>query len=177
MSRFEDNLWNDLVREHGATLAQADRSKPPRARLRRPRVLVGSTLGLAAVVTALVLALGGSTAAPAFAVTKNSDGSVLVTLNNATDLNLPQLNAKLAAMGLHEGVTIYMAPGAASVTGPVNCTQGPGDDTPVEVLVGTNGTETIIPGQSTVESGAHGSYHLDRCVVTGAGDAGESGNG
>ena len=36
----------------------------------RPRVLAGSTLGLAGVGAALVLALSGSAAAPAFAITK-----------------------------------------------------------------------------------------------------------
>jgi hypothetical protein len=171
MSRYQDHLWSDLVREHGATLAQADRSGSSRRRLRLPSVVAGSTLGIASVATALVLVLGGSTAAPAFAVTQNNDGSVLVTLNSVGDQNLPEVNAKLASMGLHEGVTIYMASGPATLSGAVNCALGPGAKTPVEVLVGTNGTETNGP-QSTDEAAA-GSFHLDHCVATGAGDAGE----
>ena len=35
MTKFTDNLWSDLVREHGPTLAHADRPEPGRAR--RPR--------------------------------------------------------------------------------------------------------------------------------------------
>ena len=49
MTKFTDNLWSDLAREHGPTLARADRPEPGRARRRRPRVLAGSTLGLAGV--------------------------------------------------------------------------------------------------------------------------------
>jgi hypothetical protein len=37
-----------------------------------------------------VLALGGSTAPPAFGITKNADGSVLVNLNYDTNQNLPR---------------------------------------------------------------------------------------
>jgi hypothetical protein len=182
MTKFADNLWSDLVREHGAAVAHLDRGEPVRAGrtaiLRRPRVLAGSTLGLAGVAAGLVLALSGSTAPPAFAVTTNDDGSVLVTLNYNTNQNLPQVNAKLAAMGLHEALTIYMAPGTASVGGPVTCSQGSGANTPVKVLVGTNGTETITPGQSAGNT-AEGSFHLDRCVVKGddGSGVGNTGNG
>ena len=37
MTKFTDNLWHDLAREHGAALAQAGRPGPGRAR-RRVRV-------------------------------------------------------------------------------------------------------------------------------------------
>jgi hypothetical protein len=141
----------------------------------RPRLLAGGTLGLAGVGAALVLALGGSTAAPAFAITRSDDG-VLVKLNYNTKQNLPQVNDKLAAMGLHEAVTIYMASGAASVSGPVVCSRGPGANTPVKVLVGANATETIGQGQSAGNTAA-GSFHLDHCVVKGENAAGNTGNG
>ncbi|MCL2419121.1 MAG: hypothetical protein FWD04_07500, partial [Conexibacteraceae bacterium] len=150
MSRFTDNLWRDLVREHGATLAQIERPAPGRTgrptALRRPRILAGGSLGLAGVGVALVVALGGTaaTAPAAFAVTKSNDGSVLVTLNYFTKQDLPQLNAKLAAMGTGEQVTIYNTKGAAAVPGPVTCTAQPGVSGPaVKVLEGTNGTQVI----------------------------------
>ena len=162
----------DLAREERATAAVATRTR--QARL-RPRVLAGSTLGLVGVGAALVLALGGTTAAPAFAITNTADGSVLVKLNYDANQNLPQVNAKLAAMGLQEGVTIFMAPGAASVSGPVTCTQSAGANTPVKVLVGANGTETISAGQSAGNT-AEGTFHLVRCVVTGGDESGTTGN-
>ena len=169
MSKFTDNLWRDLAREHGTTLAQAE-PQPGRARaarlLRRPRILAGSTLGLAGVGAALVLALGGTAAtAPAFAVTKKADGSVLVHLNYGSDQNLPQVNRRLTALGTHEQITIYMATGAASVSGPVTCTPRSGASGPaVRVLVGKDGTETIAPGESGGNT-AEGTFHLDHCTV------------
>ncbi len=186
MSKFTDHLWQDLVQEHGPTLAQADRPRPGRAGgaglFRRPRVLAGSTLGLAGVGAALVLTLSGSAAPPAFAITTNSDG-VLVKLNYAQDLNLPQVNRKLAALGTHEQITIYMATGAATVSGPVTCTPAPGASSPsgppVKVLVGANGTEVIAAGESGGNT-AEGTFHLDHCVVssnTGSGNSGNTGAG
>jgi hypothetical protein len=187
MSKFTDHLWRDLVQEHGATLAQADRPDPGRAAragvLRRPRVLAGSTLGLAGVGAALVLALGGSAAAPAFAITTQGDGSVLVHLNYVQNQNLGQVEQKLKEMGTNEQITIYMGAGAAAVNGPVTCTPATGAGRPsgprVKVLVGSNGTEVIAPGQSGGNT-AEGSFHLNRCVVTsdtGSGNAGNTGAG
>ncbi len=178
MSNFTDNLWRDLIREHGPTLAHADRPEPGRVGgaglLRRPRVLAGSTLGLAGVGAALVLVLSGSAAPPAFAITKEGDGSVLVKLNYLQNENLHQINSQLTAMGTHEQVTIYMASGAASVSGPITCTPGPGagqPNPPVKILVGTDGTEVIGAGQSGGNT-AEGSFHLDRCTVAPDSDTG-----
>ena len=163
LERFGDDLNRAAHRELSTP------SGPVRARIRRPRprLLAGGTLGLAGVSTALVLALGGSAAAPAFAITKEGDGSVLV---------------KLTAMGIDEQVTIYMAIGPAAVSGPVTCTPAPGASSPsgppVKILVGTDGTEVIGPGESAGNTG-EGTFHLDHCVVagdTGSGNTGNTGN-
>lgn len=159
---------------HGdAALATRGRRARP-----RPRVLAGGTLGLAGVGAALLLALGGTAAtAPAFAVSRNNDGSVLVHLNYTTNQNLPQVDAKLASMGIHEQVGIQMAPGAATVRGPVACTPLPGvSGPPVKVLVGTDGTEVIAPGQSAGNT-AEGSFHLLRCFTSSDTGSGNTGNG
>jgi hypothetical protein len=163
-------------RHADAVLATRGRRTRP-----RPRILAGSTLGLVGVGAALVLALGGSAAPPAFAITRDSDGSVLVNLNYVQNENLAQVEAKLAAMGTHERVTIYMATGAAPVSGPVTCTPATGASSPsgppVKVLVGTDGTEVIAPGQSAGNT-AEGSFHLDHCVVssnTASGNTGTAG--
>lgn len=174
MSRFTNNLWSDLAREHGATLAHADRPQAARARLPRPRVFAGGTLGLAGIGAALVVALGGS-AAPAYAVTTNGDGSVTVQLNYNANQNLPQVNAKLASLGTGEQVSIQMAPGAASADGPVTCTPAPGvSGAPVKVLVGSNGTEVIAAGQSGGNT-AEGTFHLVACTTYNADATGNSG--
>ena len=176
MTKFTDNLWRDLAREHGPTLAHADRPEPGRARRPHPRVLAGSTLGLAGVGTALALTLTATGSTPAYAVTTNSDGSVLVTINQNSAL--PQANAKLTAMGIHEQVTIYMATGPATVSGPVSCTPAPGahlSGPPLKVLVGANGTEVIAPGTAGGNTGV-GTWHLDHCVITGDTGSGNTGN-
>ena len=155
----------DLAREERASAPAATRAR--RARM-RPRVLAGSTLGLAGVGAALLLALGGSTAPPAFAITTSSDGSVLVKLNYTTNQNLPQVNQKLAAMGTHEQIGIAMATGPATTSGPVTCTPAPGASStsgpPVKVLVGANGTEVISQGESAGNT-AEGTFHLASCGV------------
>ena len=179
MTKFTEHLWQDLVSEHGPTLAHAARPEPglvDRAGLlRRPRVLAGSTVGLAGVGAALVLALGAASSPPAYAITTNGDGSVTVQIDENSAL--PQANAKLAAMGIHEQVTIFMASGPAAVSGPVACTTAPGANVsgpPLKVLVGTDGTEMIAPGETAGNTGV-GTWHLDRCVVDG--DSGTVGTG
>jgi hypothetical protein len=142
----------------------------------RPRVLAGSSLGLAGVGAALVLALSGSAAPPAFAITRSGDGSVLVNINRLQ--SLPAANHKLTAMGIHEQVTIYMASGAAAVSGPVTCTAAPGANLSgpqLKVLVGKDGTEVIGSGGTAGNTGV-GTYHLDHCVVTGDTSSGNTGN-
>jgi hypothetical protein len=149
------------------TLAHADRPEPGRTGeagfLWRPRVLAGGTLGLAGAGAALVIALsaGGVTAPPAFAITKHSDGSVLVQLNRREDLG--QANQKLTEMGTNEQITLYLRPGPAVVSGPVSCTPEPGagpPNPPVQVQVGTDGSSS---GQSAGNTG-EGTANL-ACIV------------
>jgi hypothetical protein len=173
VTKFTDNLWSDLMREQGPTLINADRPAPSRLSRLHPRALAGSTLGLAGIGAALVIALGGSTAAPAFAVTTTANG-VQVELNYVSGQNINQAEAKLASMGIHEVVSVQMARGAATTGGAVSCTQESGANTPVQVLVGSDGTETIGAGQSGGNT-AEGSFHAVSCTAssdTGAGNTG-----
>ncbi|HEX3590545.1 MAG TPA: hypothetical protein VHV74_13020 [Pseudonocardiaceae bacterium] len=176
MSKFTEHLWSDLVQEHGDTIAGTDRAEPARTSLlRRPRVLAGGTLGLAAVGTAIGLALGAVGGTPAYAVTTNDDGSVLVTINQNSAL--PQANDKLAAMGLDESIGIVMAPGPAPFGGPVTCTPAGASHVraPVKVLIGKNGTEVIAPGTTGDNTGV-GTWHLASCsVAPGVGNSGSTG--
>lgn len=166
LERFGDDLNRAAYREMSTP------SEPVRSRFRRPRLFAGGTLGLAGIGAALLLALGGSTAAPAFAITRESDGSVLVNLSYLHNENLEWVNAKLASMGTGEQITIYMARGPASVSGPVTCTPVSGASGPtVKVLNGPNGTEVIAPGESAGNT-AEGTFHLSRCTAAPASDTG-----
>lgn len=183
MTKFTENLWSDLARDHGAALAQASRPGPRRAR--RPGVIAGGTLALAVGGTALALGLtapGGTPTASggtrvvtaAYTITTHSDGSVLVQISRET--SLPAANAKLTAMGIHEQVAIHMAPGPAPVSGPVACTPAPGvQGPPLKVLVGKDGTEVIASGTTGNNTGV-GTWHLASCNATGD-TAGNTGAG
>ena len=192
MTKYTDNLWRDLVREHGSTFAHVDRAKPGRARRPRAQIVAGSTLVLVAVGTALALVLtaparpaatGGTSAAAgssqvrtaAYTITRSDNGSVLVQVSE--EENIVQANAKLTAMGIHEQVTIYMQSGAAAVAGPVTCTPAPGVSGPtLKVLVGTNGTEVIKPGTTGDNTGV-GTWSLNKCTTTNGNDGtGNTGN-
>jgi hypothetical protein len=190
MTKFTENLWNDLAQEHGAALAQATRSGPGRAH--RPGLIAGSTLALAAAGTAIGLGLtstsgstpAGSTAAggirkvvtTAYTITEMSNGSVLVQINQQK--SILAADAKLSSMGIQEKVAVYPKPGTATVSGPITCK--PVDGAPkqpqVQVLLGTNGTEVIAPGTTGDNTGV-GTWHLDSCVVFPIGDKGNTGPG
>ena len=176
MSKFKENLWNDLVREHGADLVAGSRPGPGRAR--RPRVIAGSTLALASAGAAVALVLTSTSSTPASAavtVAKASDGSILVTINRPGSQAVSQADQKLRAMGFHEGIVLDMGSGPAAVTGTVTCTPEPGipNQPTVKVLVGTNGTEVINPGTTPGNTGV-GTWHLNFCNL--ASDTGGTGN-
>jgi hypothetical protein len=161
----------------------ADPVVPTRARRPRRRVLAGSTLGLAGVGAALVLVLsaGGAAAPPAFAITTNGDGSVLVNLKFYSAESIPAVNRKLTAMGIHEQILItWQASGPAPVSGPVACTPWRGatlPGPPVKVLLGTDGTQVVGAGVSAGNTG-EGTYHVTNCflIQTGSAVSGNSGN-
>jgi hypothetical protein len=98
MSEFKERLWRDLKREHGSKLAQISRPAAGRARYPRPRLLAGTTVGLAAIGTAMVLLLSAASTPAAFAVTGNPDGTVSVVLRRIAGVH--GANKKLAALGV-----------------------------------------------------------------------------
>lgn len=97
MSEFEDNLWRDVVREHGDDLAQT-KWPPPRRRQPRPRVLAGTTVVLAAAAAVIALVLGGAGTSPAYAVTTNHDGSITLAINRLNGIHAA--NVKLSSLGV-----------------------------------------------------------------------------
>ena len=124
MTKFTDNLWSDLVQEHGAALAHADRPEPGRARP-RPRVIAGSTLALAGVGTALALALT-ATRQPA-GVRRHEEQRRLGVGDDQPELGAcPRRTPSSPRWGSTSRSSIYMATGAAAVSGPVTCTPAPG---------------------------------------------------
>jgi hypothetical protein len=182
MTKFTDNLWNDLEREHGAALAQTGPAGA--SRIRRPGVIAGSTLAVAAIAAVITLGLTstGSTTAggtrvvtDAYTITQSSSGSVLLTINNKESINAA--NAKLNAM-LKEEVVLRIGSGPAPAKGPVACTPGvpnmPGQ--PVKVLMGADGTQVITPGTTGDNTGL-GTWYVTACQVYPTADLGTGGTG
>lgn len=163
MSQFADHLWRDLVREHGQILAHADRPEPGRAGgvrlLRRPRVLAGSTVGLASVGAALTLAVSATDSAPAFAVTRHHDGSVSVKVNRKS--GIAGANRRLAAMGIHARVTAVGDGGSLRLS----CV-APGP--------AANGKSLVVKGYPKVATGP-ASARSSTSGTAGAGDTGSGG--
>jgi uncharacterized membrane protein YgcG len=101
MSKFEDHLWREFVREHGNVLTQM--STPTAKHVwRGPRLVVGTSLGLAGVGAAVALVLGATTTSTAFAVTRNHDGTVTISIERAS--GIAGANAKLHRLGIRAQV-------------------------------------------------------------------------
>jgi hypothetical protein len=103
MSKFTDRVWRDLVREHGADLAQMDPFETAAHRRRgRPRVLAGTGIGVAGLATAAALIFGAASSSPAFAVTRNHDGTYTVRVETLSAI--PAANRALHGMDLRAQV-------------------------------------------------------------------------
>ncbi len=120
MSEFEDNLWQEVVREHGHELAQLER--PPSHRNHRPPTRAVASTTAAAAGVALVLGLTGvlgpapthptiTTLAPgtirtaAFTLRHNHNGTDTLTLNPGELFDPAQLQSDLAKYGIPAKVT------------------------------------------------------------------------
>jgi hypothetical protein len=88
MSRFSDQLFDDLVYEHGQELRTLDAVEHATVSARRHHRPLW--LGVAAVVTggcvATGLLLAGSSGSPAYAISRNPDGSVTITIDKASGI-------------------------------------------------------------------------------------------
>jgi hypothetical protein len=114
MTRFADQLFDDLMREHGAALAAPPVTAPPKRRLvTRPLLLTAGVAGLAVAATAGgLLATGGGT--PAYAVTANPGGSV--TLAVFRESGIVGANAKLRTLGDKQVVLVPVKAGCPSMS-------------------------------------------------------------
>jgi hypothetical protein len=112
MSKFSERLWRDLVREHGSDLRQLAPAAERHRRGARPPLLIGGGLaGLAGTGVAVAIALSAAATAPAFAVTRNTDGSYQVAIRALSAI--PAANRKLARLGL-EARVVGMSPGCTA---------------------------------------------------------------
>jgi len=96
MSKFEDQLFADLMQEHGSELIGMSRPAARCAAVPRAVWAVAAVIGIAGAITAGMAILGGNT--PAYAVIKADDG--LVTVSIAEISGIAGANAKLRELGV-----------------------------------------------------------------------------
>jgi hypothetical protein len=96
MTRFADELFDDLIREHGSALAHTKVPSAPKRHLAaRPVLLTAGAGGLA--VAATVGTLVASSGTPAYAVTTHPDGTVTLAVYQQS--GVAGANAKLHELG------------------------------------------------------------------------------
>jgi hypothetical protein len=158
MTKFADQLFDDLMREHGLSLAQV---KPP-AHLRRHvaahrAVLAGGgTVAVAGVIAGVLVAGGtnpaaripgggspgagqaGNTSRP-YSVTKNPDGTI--TLDVYRKSGIAGANARLRQLGDSQVVVVPIEAGCPAAPPPAVPTQG--DDISTEAGRSVNGSVTV----------------------------------
>lgn len=111
MTEFEDNLWLEVVREHGDDLARVDLTATRSTRRSRPRLLTagGAVIAVAAGATAILLSSapgGHHPGHPVFAVGHGPNGAMTATFvdqTTPTPAEVAGFNKALAAIGTHTG--------------------------------------------------------------------------
>jgi hypothetical protein len=147
-SRYEDALWDELVDNHHDELA--DLRMPPPAPRRRPKALAGATVLTAGAGAAVIVISASSTTAPAYAVTRNPNGSVSVTLRRLSAI--ADVNARLKALGVRAVVTRTGSECSSVPTTIVRVSpsSAPGDSSSAERV-----TQTIARADSTRSGAVH----------------------
>jgi hypothetical protein len=118
MTKFADQLYDDLMRQHGSALAAARPPAASRRHLASRRVLLtvgGGGLAVAATVAGLV---AGN---PAYALTTNSDGTITLSIYQAA--GIAQANAKLHQLG-DDVVVVPIRPGCPPLRPPAVSPKG-----------------------------------------------------
>ena len=126
MTKFSDQLFDDLMREHGTALAQHTRppAQPKRHITARQTLLAsGGTLAVGAAVAGVLVAqsgtpahVAGSGTPAAYAVTKNSDGTITLAVYQKS--GIAAANARLRQLGDKQVVVVPVERGCTSKVTP-----------------------------------------------------------
>ena len=112
MTKFEDQLYQELMAEHGHHLRAVQQPAPARRRVPRPVWLATGAAGAVAAGTAAVMALGSTPALAAYSVTGHANGTVTVTVNRASGV----AGANVALHAMHARVKVVpVRPGCPAI--------------------------------------------------------------
>jgi len=113
MTKFADQLFDDLLREHGSTLAHT-RPPAPRRHVPSRRTLLATGTGFVAVAAAVggLMASGGGT--PAYALTTHSNGTVTLDVYQVS--GIAGINTKLHQVGDDQVVVVPVESGCPAMS-------------------------------------------------------------
>jgi len=193
MTKFEDQLFGQLMTEHGHQLRAMERPAPARHRVRRPVWLATGAAGTVAAATAAVMALGSSPASAAYSVTQQ-DGAVTVSVGRASGV----AGANAALHGMHTRIVVVpVRPGCPPIGSLPRPRPAPHPDVRVGSGVNKHGHRSVsvtvkgeIPKGDTMVLAFSGNQHsgsvgaggiitgpVPRCVSLPAAPSGGSGAG
>ena len=151
MTRFEDQLYDQLITEHGHHLRAPQRPAPARRRVPRPVWLATGAAGAVAAGTVAVVMLGSAPALAAYSVTRH-DNAITVAVNRAS--GVAGANVTLHAMGARVRV-VPVRPGCLSIASLPR--PQPAPHLAVSVKTGMNGnghrSVTVKLGQGGIPAG------------------------
>lgn len=153
MSRFEDHLWREVVREHGDSLARMSTPTAKRPAWRSPRLVAGTGFGLGGAGVVVALVLTATATSPAFAVTRNHDGTVTISVKDSS--GIAGANARLHRLGIRAQVMLQTPSGLRCTPQPEHGAPAPGVS--ASQSAGTDTTRSIandhwtIPPQAPVD--------------------------
>ena len=108
MTKFADQLFDDLMREHGPALAHTGPPTRPKRHLTTRRTLLAGS-GTLAVAGAVAGALVAGSGSPAYAVTENPDGTITLAVYQQS--GIAQANARLRQLGDEQVVVVPIQAG------------------------------------------------------------------
>src|SRR5215469_3104562 len=138
MTKFSDQLFDDLMREHGPALAHTRPPAHPQRRVTARQALLagGGTLAVAAAIAGTLVATSPS---PAYAVTKNPDGTITLAVYRTS--GIAGANARLRQLGDKQVVVVPIKPGCPRPPAPA--VSGRGHRITMGTAISPNGSVTV----------------------------------
>jgi len=162
MTKFEDQLYQQLMTEHGHHLHAVQQPVPARRRVRRPVWLATGAAGAVAAGTVAVMALGSAPALAAYSVTQH-DNALTVAVNRPSGVT--GANVTLHAMGARVRV-VPVRPGCPPIGSLPRPTPAPHLSVSVKTGVNGHGHRSV-----TVKLGKGGIPAGDTMILAFSGDA------
>jgi hypothetical protein len=165
MTKFSDQLFDDLMREHGTALNGTTPRAQPKRRVTARRTLVAGG-GAVAVAAAIAGGLAATTGSPAYAVTKNPDGTITLAVYQKS--GIAGVNARLRQLGDNQVVVVPIEAGCPRPPAPAVSVHG--HRVGAAIRISPSGSITVkaqgIPAGDILVVGVEGSGHSRASVAT-----------